>query len=361
MPRYLGSSLESGSAARLGVLVANLGTPDAPSPAAVRRFLAQFLWDPRVVETPRPLWWLILNGVILRLRPRRSAHAYQQIWTPQGSPLLLYSREITAAIQARLRQRFGSNVIVGLGMSYGTPDLSDTLERMYGEGVRRLLVLPLYPQYSATTTASVFDRVTGFLQRLRWVPELRFISDYHADDGYVEALAESVSAHWRIHERRHLLFSFHGIPRSYVNAGDPYLLQCQQTARLVSQRLQLAPDQWSMSFQSQVGRAEWLRPYTDELLLEYAKGAHRRITVMCPGFATDCLETLEEIALRNRELFLANGGEAYDYVPALNAERAHIDALTGIIERHCQGWDIPGSTVDGMDAAGPALRRSGER
>jgi protoporphyrin/coproporphyrin ferrochelatase len=331
---------EPGSPGRVGVLLVNLGTPDDPSPGAVRRFLAEFLWDPRVIETPRWLWWLILHGVILRIRPRRSAHAYQQIWTPQGSPLLFHSKELAQRLQEDLANRLGGDVPVVLGMSYGSPSIQGSVEKLHREGVRRLIVLPLYPQYSGTTTASVFDRVTRALARFRWVPALRFISAYQDDPGYIRALADSVRRHWQLHGQQHLLFSFHGIPRSYVEAGDPYHRQSLETARLVTESLGLKPEEWSIAFQSQVGRAEWLRPYTEELLLQHAKGPHKRVTVICPGFATDCLETLEEIAIRNRRLFLGNGGESYDYIPALNASDSHVALLAELIARNAAGWDV---------------------
>ena len=338
MVDYLGdSSHQHGSASRIGVLVANLGTPDGPDASSVRRFLAEFLWDPRVVEAPRLIWWLALHGVILRIRPSKSAHAYQQIWTPEGSPLLVHSSALTQRIKEALQPRW--NAAVALGMSYGSPSIPQALEELRRQGAQRIVVLPLYPQYSGTTTASVFDRVTNQLQRWRWVPELRFINSYHDDAGYIDALAASIDQHWRTHEKNHLLFSFHGIPKSYVDAGDPYYGESMKTARLVAERLSLGEKDWSVSFQSQVGRQEWLRPYTDERLLEFARSGPKRVTLVCPGFATDCLETLEEIALRNRQLFLEAGGEAYDYVPALNSSDAHVTTPTRVIERHMQGWD----------------------
>ncbi|MFL6551298.1 MAG: ferrochelatase [Povalibacter sp.] len=338
MPKYLGlPDYPHDSKERVGVLLVNLGTPDAPTPAAVRRFLAQFLWDPRVIETARWLWWLVLHGVILRIRPSKSAHAYQQIWTPQGSPLLIHSRALAERVEAGLQARM-PDVVVGLGMTYGSPAIHETLEAMHRDGVRKLLVLPLYPQYSATTTASVFDSVSKALRRFRWIPELRFVTQYHDSPLYIEALAQSIRDHWRTHARHLLLFSFHGVPRSYLLAGDPYYCHCMKTARLVANALGLQEGEWSVSFQSQVGRAEWLRPYTDELLVEYAKSGKQALTVICPGFATDCLETLEEIALRNRALFLASGGTSYDYIPALNAQPAHAEALIDVIVRQTQGW-----------------------
>lgn len=352
MPEYLGlPQFEHGSSERLGVLLVNLGTPAAPTPAAVRRFLAEFLWDARVIETPRWLWWLVLHGVILRIRPRKSAHAYQQIWTPEGSPLMRLSSDLAARLQSLLSERFGASVQVALGMSYGSPSIPATLEQMHRDGVRRLIVLPLYPQYSATTTASVFDRVTRVLQRWRWVPEFRFITQYHDNPEYIAAVAESARQHWRTHEKQHLLFSFHGLPQSYLLAGDPYHCQCLKTARLVSEQLGLGADEWSVAFQSQVGRAEWLRPYTDELLVQYAKGGRQRVTVICPGFATDCLETLEEIAMRNRALFLSSGGVAYDYIPALNAGDAHVKLLADLLAHHAQGWTETGAVSGTAGAA----------
>ncbi len=337
MPDYSDSSdNDHRSPPRTGVLLVNLGTPDSPSPSAVRRFLAEFLWDPRVVETPRWLWWLILHGVILRIRPRRSAHAYRQIWTDNGSPLLIYSTGLAERLRRELTTRTHTEVPVALGMTYGSPSIRDSVAKLHRDGVRTLIVLPLYPQYSGTTTASVFDRVTRALSRFRRVPALRFISEYYRDAGYIQALADSVRRHWQSHGRQHLLLSFHGIPRSYVEAGDPYHRHSLETARLLGDSLGLKQDEWSVAFQSQVGRAEWLRPYTDELLLEYAKGRHRRVSVICPGFATDCLETLEEIAIRNRELFLKNGGESYDYIPALNATDSHVALLADLVARNAK-------------------------
>lgn len=341
--------------ARLGVLLANLGTPDAPTPAAVRRFLAEFLWDTRVVEAPRWLWWLALHGVILRVRPAKSAAAYRQIWTPAGSPLLLNSQALASKLEeclaqpASLEELATSRPALALGMSYGSPSIAEGLRALRTAGAQRIIVLPLYPQYSATTTGSVFDRVSNELRRWRRVPELHFVPDYHEEPAYIEALAASVQAHWRTHRRSHLLFSFHGIPQRYASAGDPYPQQCRRSAALVATRLGLDAESWSMSFQSQVGREEWLRPYTDETLLEYARQGRRQLTLMCPGFATDCLETLEEIAIRNRALFLAAGGEHYEYVPALNASEAHAQLLAGLIRRHAGVREI--DEPDGLEPA----------
>jgi ferrochelatase len=337
MPFFLGSPAFAHDRPDLmGILLVNLGTPDSPDPTAVRRFLAQFLSDPRVVEAPRWLWWLVLHGAILRFRPRRSSHAYRQIWTDNGSPLLLHSQAITAKLKERLDPKSGA--IVELGMTYGNPSIPVALRSMHERGVRRLLILPLYPQYSATTTASVFDSVTKELQSWRWIPELRFVAHYSDQPEYLLAVAATIADHRRTNADSHLVFSFHGIPKRYLLAGDPYHCQCLKTARQVSQLAGLRADQWTVSFQSQVGREEWLRPYTDELLARFPREGKRRVTVICPGFATDCLETLEEIAIRNRETFIENGGEFYDYIPALNASDAQIQLLTSVINHHTQGW-----------------------
>lgn len=363
MPQYLGQSqFDHASAQRLGVLLVNLGTPDAPTPAAVRRFLAEFLWDPRVIETPRWIWWLALHGVILRIRPRRSAHAYRQIWTPEGSPLLVHCRQLAAKLQAAIDVRVGPDVQVALGMSYGNPSIPAALEQLHRSGMRRLVVLPLYPQYSGTTTASVFDRVTTVLQRWRWLPETRFIGGYHDEPGYIAAVAASIREHWRTQERRHLLFSFHGAPRAYLDAGDPYHCQCLKTARLIAENLGLEASEWTATFQSRLGRGEWLRPYTDETLKKFAATGPRRITIVCPGFPTDNLETLEENAIRNRADFLAAGGAAFDYIAALNASDAHAAFLADLVARHAQGWpETSGGLVVDADTQARARRAGAVR
>lgn len=321
-----------------GVLLTNLGTPDAPTPQALRRYLAEFLWDSRVVEIPRPLWWLILHGVILRTRPARSAHKYQTIWTPEGSPLLAISRRQAVALAATLTERCPGSIRVALGMRYGNPSIAAALAELRAAGAQRLLVLPLYPQYSAATTASTFDAVATELRTWRWLPELRFVAQYHDDPGYLAALAAHMSADRAELPGERLLFSFHGLPKRNLLAGDPYHCQCHKTARLVAERLGLAPKQWAVAFQSRFGRAEWLQPYTSVLLADWAKAGVKSVDVVCPGFAADCLETLEEIALENRQTFLDAGGERYRYLPALNDAPEHIAALIGLIERHTAGW-----------------------
>jgi ferrochelatase len=330
---------EHGTPESLGVLMLNLGTPDAPTPTAVRRYLAEFLKDPRVVEIPRPLWWLILHGVILRVRPSRSARAYQAVWTDRGSPLLDVAQRQATGLQERLVQRFGKGLRVELGMRYGNPSVAEALGRLKQANVRRLLVLPLYPQYSGTTTASVFDAVTDELSTWRWLPELRFINHYHDNPAYISAVAESIRTAWAEHgEPERLLFSFHGIPKRYFMAGDPYHCHCHKTARMVVEQLGLAEDRWLVSFQSRVGRDEWLQPYTDETLKLWGSDGVKSVHVIAPGFSADCLETLEEIDVENRGYFLESGGESYHYIPCLNDDPAHLDMMVGLVEQHTAGW-----------------------
>ena len=323
----------------LGVLLVNLGSPDAPTTKAVRRYLAEFLWDPRVVEIPRPLWWLILHGGVLRLRPRRSAHAYQRVWTDAGSPLLVISRAQARALQDALAVRYGDGVQVALAMRYGNPSIQAGLAQLRAAHAGRILILPLYPQYSAATTATVFDVVANELRTWRCVPELRLITHYHDDEGYLAALANSIRDSWAQHgQAERLLFSFHGMPKRSLRAGDPYHCHCRKTARLVAERLGLPAERWQVAFQSRFGRAEWLRPYTDQTLRQWAHDGVKQVDVVCPGFAADCLETLEEIAMQNKEAFLAAGGMSLRYIPALNERADHIEALTNLIDRHVQGW-----------------------
>ncbi|MDH4124047.1 MAG: ferrochelatase [Gammaproteobacteria bacterium] len=334
MPEY-----EHGSPQITGVLLVNLGTPDSPTVRGVRRYLRQFLSDPRVVEYPRALWWLILNGIILLLRPARSAHAYRQIWTGRGSPLLFHSLDLAAAIQADLSDRMSGPVLVQLAMTYGNPSIEAGLDALYAAGARRTIVLPLYPQYSGTTTAAVFDAVANVLRMRRWLPELRFINQYHDNADFIAAHAENIRRHWQQHGRgEHLLFSFHGVPKSTLLNGDPYHCQCLKTARLIAEALKLAETGWSVAFQSRVGREEWLQPYTDEVLSKFGAASMSRVDVVCPGFAVDCLETLEEIALRYAELFIKAGGKALHYIPALNANPQHAALLARLIEKNTGGW-----------------------
>ena len=330
---------QHGSQEKLGILLVNLGSPDAPSAPAVRRYLAEFLWDKRVVDTTRWLWWLILHGIILRFRPARAARAYQKVWTDQGSPLMAISRLQTQAIEQTLQKNFQGNAIVELAMRYGQPSIKDGLNALRKAGARRLLVLPMYPQYSATTTAAVFDEVTHVLRDWRWLPDFRFINHYHDHPKYIEALANSIRSHWDKNGRGDkLLFSFHGIPQRYVDNGDPYFCHCHKTARLTAEALQLKDEDWQLVFQSRFGREPWLQPYCDKTLEQLPAQGLKKIDIICPGFSADCLETLEEIEMENREIFLQAGGEQYHYIPALNAQPEHIDALNEVLSAHCHGW-----------------------
>ncbi len=341
-----------------GILLVNLGTTQAPTRPAVRRYLAEFLWDPRVIEIARPLWWLILHGVILPLRPGKVARAYQSIWTDEGSPLLSISEHLSAALQQRLSERAVRRIEVALAMRYGQPSIASALQSLRERGMRRLLVLPLYPQYSATTTASVFDDIANVLRAWRWVPELRFIQHYHDHPGYIEALAASVRAHWQRHTRADkLLMSFHGIPKRYFLSGDPYFCECQKTGRLLAQALDLDDDQWRLSFQSRVGREEWLKPYTDKVLTAWGKEKLQRVDVICPGFSVDCLETLEEIAQQDRALFQSRGGGELAYIPALNDSPAHLDLLSDLLLQHMQGWECV-DQAESLEARQETQRRA---
>lgn len=342
----------------LGVLLTNLGTPDTPSVPDVRRYLAEFLWDPRVVEMARLPWWLILHGTILRTRPARSARAYRSIWTAAGSPLLAIARRQATALQSLLSARFPGPVKVALGMRYGNPSIASALTELRQAQARRILAFPLYPQYSASTTASAFDAVTQELARWRWLPELRFVNQYHDEPGYIDALAQSIRDHWAERgEPARLLFSFHGLPKAYFAQGDPYHCQCQKTARLVAERLGLAPGRWFVSFQSRLGKQEWLQPYTDATLRNWGAAGVTSVQVLSPGFSADCLETIEEIDAENRHLFLAAGGREYSYIPCLNDRPDHLALLADLIARHACGWP----ELSGSAATAEALAQRVER
>jgi ferrochelatase len=340
MPSFDSSPLyEHGLPESLGILLVNLGTPDEPTPAAVRRYLRQFLSDPRVIELPRLLWLPILHGFILRTRPAASAAAYREIWTEQGSPLLLHCSDIAMAMQEKLSARLSGAVHVELAMSYGNPSIESALRKMFDQYVTRIVVLPLYPQYSGTTTGSIFDDVTRQLSQRRWVPELRFINHYHDANGYISALVASIRDFWDIQGRGdRLLMSFHGLPKRTLLNGDPYHCHCHKTARLVAAELELDDGEWQVSFQSRLGRQEWLRPYTDEVLNEWGREKLGKLDVICPGFAADCLETLEEIEIRGAETFTAAGGGEMRYIPALNARDDHVAFLSRTVEKNVAGW-----------------------
>ena len=324
---------------RVGVLLVNLGTPDAPTPAATRRYLAEFLSDPRVVEIPRLAWWPILHGIVLRTRPAKSARKYAQVWTPEGSPLAVWTARQAALLRGWLGER-GAAVEVGWAMRYGSPAIAAGLDALCAAGCTRVLVLPAYPQYSAATTASVSDAVGAWAARTRRLPELRFVNHYHDEPAYVEALAAQVRRHWARERRgRPLVLSFHGMPRRTLALGDPYHCECLKTARLLRTALGLAEGDVHVTFQSRFGRAAWLQPYTDATLAALARAGHAGVDVMCPGFAADCLETLEEIALEGRQTFLAAGGRDFHYLPCLNDSPEGMRALVAVAQRHLQGWD----------------------
>jgi len=323
---------------KTGVLLLNLGTPDSPTVSAVRRYLDEFLSDPRVIDKPRWLWWFILHGIILRLRPRRSAHAYQQVWTEQGSPLLTISQSQADKLQAQFNTKF-PHVLVELGMRYGSPSIDNALKKFKDKNINNLIILPLYPQYSATTTASTFDAVAKAFKKWRRLPSLHFVSHYHDKPEYIKTLANSIRETWKTEgQAEKLLFSFHGLPKSYLAAGDPYFCECQKTARLLAEELELDQEQWLITFQSRVGLEQWLTPYTDKTLIELASKGIKNIQVACPGFSADCLETLEEINMENRDIFIKAGGEQYHYIPALNDTPEHINMIASLIEPQIKLW-----------------------
>lgn len=327
----------------IGILLVNLGSPDAPTSGAVRRYLKEFLWDRRIVDLPRPLWWLILNGIILNTRPRHSARLYQKIWTPEGSPLVAISNRQARALAGRLSDAVKRHLHVETAMRYGNPSIRAGLEELEKKGCGRILILPLYPQYSATTTASSLDAVWDVLKSWRVVPEIRTVSDYHDHSGYIDSLAASVERFWREGGKADkLLMSFHGLPKRYSDAGDPYPGQCLRTAELLAAKLGLDGTHWITAFQSRFGREEWIRPYTSEVLTDIAALGSGSVDVICPGFSADCLETLEEIAIQNRDTFLKGGGGRYRYIPALNDRPDFIEALVDIVRSRLGGWiDTP--------------------
>lgn len=314
---------------KTGVLLVNLGSPASTKTRDVRRFLREFLGDPRVVNLPRPLWWLILNLFILPFRPRKSAHAYKTIWTEQGSPLIVFTQRLTEKLAARLAV---DDIRVDCAMRYGKPALAAKLSEFKQQGIADIVVVPLYPQYSSTTTASIFDVIAEVFVSWRHMPSLRFISDFHQNSAYIQAVADSVREYWQQHGQAELLMlSFHGLPALLTKLGDPYFHQCHATGKLIAENLGLRDEQWRLVFQSRFGKAEWLKPYcVEELALLPGQGI-KQVDVICPGFSVDCLETLEEIAIANREIFLHAGGEQYRYIPALNDSDAHVGVMVDLI------------------------------
>ena len=323
-----------GPSPQTGVLLCNLGTPDAPKTAELRRYLKEFLSDPRVVEVPRLLWWMILNLIILRIRPRRSAKLYASVWSEGGSPLMVHSKAQVAGVKKILDKKFKRDVPVVLGMRYGNPSMESAIAELTAQNVRDITVLPLYPQYSGATTGSTFDAVAQTFTKTRWVPELHFIGGYQQSKLYIDALCSSIRKHITEHgQPDKLMFSYHGTPQKYLKKGDPYHCFCHQTTRLVRERLGWEEDQVITTFQSRFGREPWLQPYTDKTLEAMPTDGIKHVAVICPGFSSDCLETIEEINMEARESFIEHGG-AFHYIPCLNDDPAHLKALAGVVSKY---------------------------
>ena len=322
---------------KTGILITNLGSPAEPTAEALRAYLGQFLWDKRVVDTFRPLWWLILHGIILRVRPAKSAELYQKVWTQEGSPLVNFSYKQLAALKQSIQTEY-PDVLLSLGMRYGKPSLAHALDCLRKHGVQKIVVLPLYPQFSYTTTESTRDEVMRCLRQKisqNQDVKLEWIESYQTHPAYIQALTQSILDFWQHHGRpSQILFSYHGLPQRYVKNGDPYFLQCRATTLAVVQKLGLQKHEWKMVFQSRFGKEPWLKPYADEVLIKLAKSTHKNVHVICPGFAADCLETLEEINQQYRQVFMKNGGEVFHYIPALNVRPDHIKALTELVRQH---------------------------
>jgi ferrochelatase len=328
-----------GAIAKTAILLVNLGTPDAPEAPALKRYLREFLSDPRVVEIPRPIWWLILNVFILNTRPKQSAEKYRTIWTKDGSPLAVHTAAQSKLVNGYLRSIVKSPLVVDYAMRYGSPSVRSVLTALREQGADRILVVPLYPQSAASSTGSVFDAVFDAVKRMRDVPALRFVKHFHDHPRYIAALAQSVRDHWSVNGRGdRLVMSFHGVPRFHLEQGDPYHCECHKTGRLLAEALGLASGKWLVTFQSRFGRAEWLKPYTQQTLEALGADGVKRVDVMCPGFVGDCLETLEEIAVENKAAFLEAGGKEFSYIPCLNERDDWIKALCHIVAEHLHGW-----------------------
>jgi len=351
-----------GNAAQTGVLLINLGTPEAPTPAAVRTYLREFLSDPRVVEIPRAVWWLILNLFILPFRPKESAKRYAQVWTAEGSPLKFHSERQARLLRGYLGESIKTPLMVEYAMRYGSPSISDTLDRMKAAGCTRILAVPLYPQYAASTTATAVDALGAALAKLRNQPALRTVRNFHDDPGYIAALAQSVRDYWTANGRPDILvMSFHGVPRYTLDRGDPYHCECHKTARLLAEALQLPPEKYQLTFQSRFGRAEWLKPYTAEVLKDLGAKKTGRVDVICPGFVSDCLETLEEIAIEGKGIFLNAGGGSYHAIPCLNENDLWIRALADLVTNNLGGWLASPPSADELDRSRLRARTLGAK
>lgn len=326
------------SGLKTGVLLTNLGTPDEPTTPSLKKYLRQFLSDGRVIETPKAIWWLILNGIILNTRPAKSAKNYKSVWTEEGSPLLLYTKKQKELIKSHLEKKY-SNLVFDIGMRYGNPSIKKGLNNLRNQNCDRIVVLPLYPQYCAATTGSTFDAVSEELQQWRWVPSLRFIGSYYDQPLYIKALRNSIEDFWSKNKKpSKLIFSYHGIPKKYLDKGDPYHCFCRKTTRLVAEEMKLAEGSYMTTFQSRFGPAEWLQPYTDKTIESLAKDGVENIHVISPAFSSDCLETIEELNEENREIFIENGGKEFGYIPCLNDREDHISLLTSLLENELHGW-----------------------
>jgi ferrochelatase len=332
------SSFQHGKASKAAVVLVNLGTPEAPTAAALRPYLREFLSDPRVVEIPRLIWWIILNFIIIPFRAKKSAAKYAAIWTSEGSPLKVHTERQAALLKGYLGER-GHQVDVVAAMRYGQPALPAVLSQLHNNGCSKILILPAYPQYSGTTTASIYDAVFDHYKKVRNIPELRLIKHYHDHPGYIMALKNSILKHWEQNQRgKHLVISFHGVPQRTLMLGDPYHCECQKTARLLAQSLGLRDNEYSVTFQSRFGRAQWLQPYTLPTVEKLAKLGTQRVDIICPGFISDCLETLEEINIEVRRAFMLAGGKEFHYIPCLNEDALWLRSLSEITEPHLHSW-----------------------
>ncbi len=367
MPYLKEPDYRHGSPTQTGVLLINLGTPDEPTAPALRRYLKEFLSDPRVVEIPRPVWWLILNGIILNLRPKKSAAKYAAIWTRDGSPLKVHTEKQAKLLKGWLGQKIGQNIPVEYAMRYGSPSIAQGLDKLKAAGCDRILLLPMYPQYAASTTATANDAAFAHLQKTRNAPAIRTIRHYHDDPGYIKSLAANVRDFWQKNDRPDILvMSFHGLPRYTLEKGDPYHCECQKTGRLLAEALGLNDSQYRITFQSRFGKAEWLQPYTDKSLEELARQGTKSVQVICPGFTADCLETLEEIAMECKESFLLAGGKTFQYIPALNESPIWVEALGNITLANLGGWlnevqDTDSARLSLEDSARRALRMGAKK
>lgn len=342
MSRYLGRDKKlveqvGQQSSKTGVLLTNLGTPEAPTASALRTYLREFLSDPRVVEIPRLIWLIILHGIILRIRPKKSAKLYQSIWTEQGSPLMVFSEKLTTKVRAKIQQQYGDDIVVDLAMRYGKPSIRKALNNFQEQGIDKIVVLPLYPQYAGPTTGSVFDIVANEVKSWRWVPSLHFISGYHNNVNYIAALANSVEEHFEKYGKpEKLVLSYHGMPKLFLERGDPYYHFCCKTTQLLVQKLDLNDDDYVMTFQSRFGKAEWLKPYTDKTLEGLANAGIQNIAVISPAFSVDCLETLEELVAENKDIFIEAGGKEFHYIEALNDREDHCNAIIDVLAKQLE-------------------------